>query len=86
MKNEIYNVGSNDMNYTKLEIAEKINKYTHCMIIDSEIKDLDLRNFIISFKKINKLGYKVKYTLDYGIKELLKLYKFYKPLLPYKTI
>ena len=86
MKNEVFNVGSNCMNYTKLEIAEAIKKYTHCTIIDSEIKDLDLRNFIVSFEKIEKVGYKVNYSLEYGIKELLKLYKFYKPHLPYKTI
>jgi len=86
MKNEIYNIGSNDMNYTKLEVAERIRAHSNCTIIDSEIKDLDLRNFVISFRKLNKLGFKAKYSLDYGIKELLKLYKFYKPLLPYKTI
>jgi len=86
MKNEIFNIGSNDMNYTKLEIAEAIKKHTNCTIIDSEIKDLDLRNFIVSFKKIERVGYKVSYSLEYGIKELLKLYKFYKPHLPYKTI
>lgn len=86
MKNGIFNVGSDEMNYTKLNIAERIKKYTNYTIIDSEIKDLDLRNFVISFKKIDALGYKVHFTLDDGIKELIRLYRFYKPFLPYKTI
>jgi|TARA_B100000315_G_C14578771_1_gene589315 nucleoside-diphosphate-sugar epimerase len=86
MKNQIYNVGSNDMNYTKLEISKKIQEYTQCSVIESEIEDLDLRNFVISFDKIYTLGFRSRYTLDCGIKELLKLYRFYKPLLPYKTI
>ncbi len=86
MKNNIYNVGSDDMNYTKQQIAEAIKKYTDCTIIDSEIEDLDLRNFAISFIKINKMGFKASVSLDAGIQELLKLYSFYRAFSPYKTI
>ena len=86
MRANVYNVGTDRMNYTKLEIAEAIRAHTGCTIIDSEIKDLDLRNFRVSFDKIAAVGYEPRYTLEYGIKELLKLYAFYKPLLPYKTI
>lgn len=78
MRNNIYNVGSNEMNFSKLEIAEAIKKYVNFEIINSSLPDVDLRNFVISFKKIEKLGYKVKYTLDDGIRELLRLYSFYK--------
>ncbi|MBU2492308.1 MAG: SDR family oxidoreductase [Bacteroidetes bacterium] len=86
MRGQIYNVGSNDLNYSKLEIAEHIKKYTNCTIIDSDLSDFDVRNFEISFEKIASLGYKVTRTLDDGVQELIKLYKFYKPFLAYKTI
>ncbi len=86
MAGQIYNIGSNDLNYSKAEIAEHIKKYTNCSIIDSDLDDFDVRNFEISFEKIFALGYKVTKTLDDGIQELIKLYKFYKPFLTYKTI
>lgn len=86
MKNNIFNVGDESMNYSKMEIAKYIQKYFDYTIIDSEVKDLDIRNFLISYDKIRGYGYKIKYTIDDGIKELLKLYSFYRPYLPYKTI
>ena len=86
MKHGIFNVGDDSLNYSKLEIAENIQKYTDCKIIDSDIADFDVRNFLVSFDKLRKLGYSVSMTLDDGIKELVKLYGFYKPFNTYKTI
>jgi nucleoside-diphosphate-sugar epimerase len=86
MKNNIFNVGDESMNYSKMEITERIKQLCDFTIIDSEVKDLDVRNFLISYDKIKRYGYKIKYTLDEGIKELLKLYSFYRPYIPFKTI
>lgn len=86
MKNNIFNIGHESMNYSKMDIAKAIKKYRDFTIIDSEVKDLDIRNFFISYAKIAKYNYKVKYTLDEGIKELYKLYSFYRPYSPFKTI
>jgi nucleoside-diphosphate-sugar epimerase len=86
MRNNIFNVGDESMNYSKMEIAELIHKWFDFTIIDSEVKDLDTRNFLISYHKIRGYGYKTNYTIDDGIKELRKLYSFYRPYLPYKTI
>jgi len=78
MKGGIYNVGSSDLNYSKLEIAELIQKQVDFKIIDSDIKDNDVRNFIISFDKIKEVGFKPRKTLEDGIKELVKLFRFYE--------
>lgn len=86
MKGQIFNVGDNSLNFTKLEIAEHISNHTNCKIINSEMKDYDIRNFEIDFSKLQNLGFKAEKTLDYGIEEMVKLYQFYRPLLTYKVI
>ncbi len=86
MKGEIFNVGHDAMNYSKLEIAEHIQKFTDCKIIDSDMKDFDVRNFVISFDKFRGCGFTPKRSLDDGIKQLVDLYGFYQPFEMYKTI
>ena len=86
MRGQIFNVGHNSMNYAKREIAQHVRKHTGCTIIDSEMDDLDARNFNISFEKVGRLGFRRSRTLDDGVQELTKLYRFYKPFATYKTI
>jgi nucleoside-diphosphate-sugar epimerase len=72
MKSNVYNVGSNKMNYTKREVCDAINRqipdaYFH----HADIKeDVDKRNYKVSYDKINKLGFEVQITLERGIKEI----------------
>ena len=40
--------------------------------------DPDKRNYKVSFKKIRSLGFNVKYSLDYGIQEMIKAFQFIK--------
>jgi nucleoside-diphosphate-sugar epimerase len=86
MKGNIFNTGHDSLNYSKLEIAELVKRYIDFNIIDSEIKDKDVRHFIISFDKIAGMGYKPKKTVEEGIQELLRIYKFYDYYSHYKTI
>jgi nucleoside-diphosphate-sugar epimerase len=86
MKHGIFNVGSETLNFTKMEIANAVKEETGCSIIDSEMKDFDPRNFVIAFDKLAKLGFQVRYTLPDGIREMVKLYRFYRPYSPYATI
>jgi nucleoside-diphosphate-sugar epimerase len=80
MKGEIYNVGLSDANVSKMELCEQIklivNDFT---IIEAPVgKDPDQRNYIVSNEKIEKVGYKTQYTLNDGIKELVKGYSMIK--------
>lgn len=77
MNGQIFNIGNTHLNFSKKEIAEAIKKYVACEIIDSSIPTNDKRNFLVSFDKIEKLGYSTSRSLDEGICELIKLYKFY---------
>jgi len=86
MKGGIFNVGSETLNFTKMEIAKAVKQETNCNIIDSEMKDFDTRNFVIAFDKMANLGYKPRYSLEDGVQEMVKLYRFYKPFMPYATI
>jgi nucleoside-diphosphate-sugar epimerase len=86
MRGHIFNVGHSSMNYSKMEIAEHVRKFTGCKIIDSDMIDFDRRNFVVTFDKIERKGFLPKYSLDDGIAEMVKLYKFYRPLTMYRGI
>jgi nucleoside-diphosphate-sugar epimerase len=86
MVGQIFNTGNNDLNYSKLEIAEMIKKRVDFEIINSELKDKDLRHFIVNFDKITQAGYKPHKTVEEGIDELLRIYEFYEYFSHYKTI
>ncbi len=77
-KNQIYNVGLSSANLTKKQLALKIKEYIkNSVIVSSEIgKDPDKRDYIVSNKKIENLGWKPNYSIDDGIKELIKCYSF----------
>jgi nucleoside-diphosphate-sugar epimerase len=74
MKNEPYNVGLSDCNISKLELCERIKKYVpEFYFFESKIgEDPDKRNYIVSNAKIESTGFKPDYSLDDGIKELIK--------------
>jgi nucleoside-diphosphate-sugar epimerase len=74
MKGEIYNVGLSDANISKKELCEKIQEYIPEFIFPEEElgKDPDQRNYIVSNEKIENTGFNTKYSLDDGIRELIK--------------
>lgn len=76
MRGNVYNVGLSDANISKFELCKKIKKFvTEFVIFDDQYsKDEDQRNYIVSNKKIEKTGFKTDYSLEDGIKELLKGY------------
>lgn len=71
-----YNVGLSNANLSKLELCEKIKEQIpNFFITESEInKDPDKRNYIVSNKKLESLGWYTNHTLESGIKELIRAY------------
>lgn len=73
MHGQIYNVGSEDMNYSKQRICEllqeKIDFYLHYAEVGT---DMDQRNYQVSYRKISALGYRTTLTVPAGIDELIK--------------
>ena len=80
MKSEIYNVGLSDANLSKIELCEEIKKQLpNFTFVEEKIKkDPDQRNYIVSNEKIEKSGFKPKYSLSDGVNELIKGYAMLK--------
>tara|TARA_B100001057_G_C22861993_1_gene954906 strand:- start:3547 stop:4485 length:939 start_codon:yes stop_codon:yes gene_type:complete len=76
-KNQTFNVGLEEANLTKLELAKKIQKHIKELKIEINefASDPDKRDYIVSNKKLLATGWKTNYTLDYGIKELINYFK-----------
>ncbi|MDD5688024.1 MAG: NAD-dependent epimerase/dehydratase [Elusimicrobia bacterium] len=80
MKNEPYNIGLSDANLSKFELCAVIKKYLPDFVyLEAPVgEDTDKRDYIVSNEKIEKTGFKPEFTLDMGIKELIKGYKIIK--------
>jgi nucleoside-diphosphate-sugar epimerase len=63
--------------FRSLEPAESIKKYIPNLVIkqDEFKEDFDKRNYIVSNEKIEKLGWQPKFSIDYGIKQLINVYQ-----------
>ena len=76
MIDNVYNVGSSKMNYSKEEICNIISDKTKSFIHFEEIgEDADKRNYVVSYDKINKLGFETKIGIHEGIDEIIKVLK-----------
>ena len=74
MKNNVYNIGSDDMNFSKKEVCELIkeklpNTYFNYASVG---EDADKRNYKVSYDKIKSLGFDTTISISDGISELLK--------------
>lgn len=76
MQGNAYNVGLSDANLSKLELCAEIkNHIPGFVFLEAPIgEDPDKRDYIVSNEKIEKTGFKPKYGIQDGIKELMKGY------------
>jgi nucleoside-diphosphate-sugar epimerase len=76
MKGEPFNLGLSDANLSKMELCMKIKQHLPDFhIFESDIgEDPDKRDYIVSNAKIESLGFRPQYSLDMGIKELIRAY------------
>ena len=74
MKGKSYNVGLDDANLSKLELCAVIQKHlTKFVFVEAPIgKDPDQRDYIVSNARLFKTGFRLEWSLDRGIQELIK--------------
>jgi nucleoside-diphosphate-sugar epimerase len=74
MYGNVYNIGDDRLNFSKRELANLIQKKTGCLVNFAEVgKDFDVRNYAVSYSKINNLGWEASVGLEATIDELIKL-------------
>lgn len=80
MKGDKYNCGLSDANLSKLQLCELIRKHIPSFtFVEAPVgTDPDKRNYIVSNAKIEAAGFKTMYSIDDGIKELIKVYSMIK--------
>jgi nucleoside-diphosphate-sugar epimerase len=76
MNNQAYNVGLSEANLSKLELCEKIKQHipTFQYLEASIGEDPDKRDYIVSNSKLEATGWRPDWSLDAGIRELIKGY------------
>ena len=76
LSGEVFNVGSNKNNFTKKTISEAVLRKVKKGKIFFIKGGNDPRNYRVNFSKLeNKLGFKTKYSLNYGINEIMNFFK-----------
>lgn len=87
MEGEIYNVGDEDLNISKEDVARLLLKYIdyHLHFVP-EGRDIDQRDYIVDYSKIKKLGFRATISLDDGVKELIKACQVIETKNPYSNV
>ena len=73
-KSQIFNVGLSEANISKIELCQEIKKIVPDFVfLEAPLgKDPDQRNYIVSNKKIEALGFSPAVSLQAGLNELVK--------------
>lgn len=74
-----YNVGLDDANLSKEELAYKVkDQVPELVVVSSDIRsDPDKRNYIVSNRRLFEAGFRARRTLEEGIAELRKGYRMF---------
>ena len=80
MKGRPYNVGLSDANLTKWELCERIKQHIpNFFFAEADLfNDPDKRDYQVSNDRILATGWQPQYSLDDGIRELIKGYEILK--------
>jgi nucleoside-diphosphate-sugar epimerase len=73
VRNQIFNVGSNQQNYTIRQVGEIVHSFVADAKVVNEGEDVDRRNYWVNFNKINHaLGFAPNWTVEQGIEQVLQ--------------
>lgn len=73
MAGQVYNLGSETLNLTKEELAQRIRRFVDFRLeISNSGEDPDKRDYTVDFSKLRSLGYETEVTIGQGIEELTR--------------
>lgn len=77
MKDLAYNVGLSDANISKSQLCDRIRKHVPSFVfLEAAVgEDPDKRDYVVSNARIEQTGFRPQYSLDDGIRELIKGYR-----------
>jgi nucleoside-diphosphate-sugar epimerase len=77
LRDNIFNVGLSDANLSKRELCERIKGHVPSLTtLEAKVgEDPDKRDYIVSNAKIEAAGWRPEFSLDDGIRELIKGYQ-----------
>lgn len=77
MRDKVFNVGMSDANLSKRELCERIKQVVpEFRFLEAEVgSDPDKRDYVVSNARIEKTGWHPRWSLDDGIRELVKGYQ-----------
>jgi len=77
IKNEVFNVGSNELNFKIKEIGDAVKKIAPNTEVILDPKDTDCRDYRVSFDKLREaIGFKPKISLEAGVREIVDKFDF----------
>jgi nucleoside-diphosphate-sugar epimerase len=76
MRDQPYNVGLSDANLSKLELCAEIRRLLPAFVsLEAPVgEDPDKRDYVVSNEKLERTGFRPAYSLEQGIRELIKTY------------
>jgi len=87
MVDQIYNLGSESLNLTKGELAQRIREKIEFVLHISEVgEDPDKRNYTVTFSKLSSLGFRVEIDIDRGIEELVRGFQVIDVVNPFSNM
>lgn len=85
LNHNMYNMGDDSMNWSKRELAEFIKEHTGCAVTYNDTHtDADMRDYTVSYKRINDEGWYTKTTMEQGILELIEAVPLMRMRNPYE--
>src|SRR5262249_42880872 len=73
---DVFNVGHEDLNYSKAEVAQKVRARRKFFLYFADTgADPDRRDYEVSYQKIRAKGFTITRSLDDGIEELIRGYE-----------
>lgn len=87
MKDGIFNVGDNAQNVSKEDVCLLIKKYMDYYLHFADVgKDFDQRDYVVSYDKIQKLGFRCSISIEDGIQEMIRAFEVIEIKTPYSNV